>query len=234
MKTISSINGAGVYEADGLPNITGDIGYRVTSDVAYHDTVNGAFTHRIDSRKALQWSSGSTSTSHPLIYFDASKSNNIYGNSQSVTPKNISFMIGVYAVGAIVPVGTTDAEKIMSGVTRVEGLLNSKIDKISVKSYVIEHYQNGTNWYRVYSDGWIEQGGRITNTTSSGTVTFAKPFSNTNYTCTTVEGGVATAETVGTDTAGYGDNMGITAYTPSSFRYSCTAGRYFNYYACGY
>ena len=26
--------------------------------------------------------------------------------------------------------------------------------------YVVESYQNGTNWYRVYKSGWIEQGGR--------------------------------------------------------------------------
>src|SRR5574344_1813676 len=30
------------------------------------------------------------------------------------------------------------------------------------KKRVTENYVNGTSWYRVYSDGWIEQGGRIT------------------------------------------------------------------------
>lgn len=30
------------------------------------------------------------------------------------------------------------------------------------KAYVTETYRNGANWYRKYSDGWIEQGGVIT------------------------------------------------------------------------
>ena len=58
----------------------------------------------------------------------------------------------------------------------------------AVKSFigrtVIETYSNGTSWYRVWSDGWCEQGGYFENTqTSSGnvTLTFLKEFANTNY-----------------------------------------------------
>lgn len=48
---------------------------------------------------------------------------------------------------------------------------------------VIETYQNGTSWYRVYSDGWCEQGGVITNATYQGTtVNLLKSYSDTNYT----------------------------------------------------
>ena len=48
--------------------------------------------------------------------------------------------------------------------------------------HITETYQNGTSWYRVYSDGWCEQGG----VTSTASVTFLKSFANTNYsvTCT--------------------------------------------------
>lgn len=44
--------------------------------------------------------------------------------------------------------------------------------------YVVEKYQGNDGWYRVWSDGWIEQGG-----VSSGvaTVAFKKKFANTNY-----------------------------------------------------
>lgn len=44
--------------------------------------------------------------------------------------------------------------------------------------YVYETWRRGTEWYRVWSDGWIEQGGHGT----SGVCTFNKPFSNTDYT----------------------------------------------------
>ena len=44
--------------------------------------------------------------------------------------------------------------------------------------FVTDSYQdeNG-NWYRVYKSGWVEQGGH-----GFGTITFLKPFANTNYT----------------------------------------------------
>ena len=48
---------------------------------------------------------------------------------------------------------------------------------------VIQNYVNGTSWYRVSSDGWIEQGGFISNASNNAdtTVTLLKKFSNTNY-----------------------------------------------------
>ena len=46
------------------------------------------------------------------------------------------------------------------------------------KPYIKETYENGTSWYRVWSDGWCEQGGyQLT-----GQVSFLKNFNNTNYT----------------------------------------------------
>lgn len=40
----------------------------------------------------------------------------------------------------------------------------------SPKAYIVERWNNGTNWYRLWSDGWIEQGGRITFNGSTNTV----------------------------------------------------------------
>ena len=51
-------------------------------------------------------------------------------------------------------------------------------------STVIETYKNGASWYRVYADGWCEQGGYIatdTNAVKSYTVNFLKEFVDTNY-----------------------------------------------------
>lgn len=38
---------------------------------------------------------------------------------------------------------------------------------------------NDRNWYRVYADGWCEQGGYLS---AAGTVNFLKPFKNSMYT----------------------------------------------------
>ena len=48
---------------------------------------------------------------------------------------------------------------------------------------VIETYVNGNAWYRVWSDGWIEQGGYATTPSGGGsfTINLNKAFSTTNY-----------------------------------------------------
>ena len=47
---------------------------------------------------------------------------------------------------------------------------------------VVETYHSGANWYRVYSDGWCEQGGQISNlTTTVVTISLQKHFVDTNY-----------------------------------------------------
>lgn len=49
---------------------------------------------------------------------------------------------------------------------------------------VVENYCDGAHWYRVWSDGWIEQGGEATggNNNSGVKVDFLKSFNTTNYT----------------------------------------------------
>ena len=48
------------------------------------------------------------------------------------------------------------------------------------------NYVNGASWYRVWTDGWIEQGGiadySSTSRSPNMTITFLKPFLNLNYT----------------------------------------------------
>lgn len=49
--------------------------------------------------------------------------------------------------------------------------------------YVKQTYINGASWYRVWSDGWCEQGGRgYAHDSQTHTVNFLKTFANANYT----------------------------------------------------
>lgn len=43
---------------------------------------------------------------------------------------------------------------------------------------VIDSFNNGASWYRVYDDKWCEQGG----TSNVGTINLLKHFIDTNYT----------------------------------------------------
>lgn len=68
--------------------------------------------------------------------------------------------------------------------------LNSKVDLDGTNAtfpHIVETYVNGTSWYRVYSDGWCEQGGTATVATgpdpdASNTIILLKSYANTNYT----------------------------------------------------
>lgn len=61
--------------------------------------------------------------------------------------------------------------------------LNTKISKTECSAYVVETYQNGESWYRVWSDGWCEQGGQVSTTKEQDvTITFLKVYNNVDYT----------------------------------------------------
>lgn len=57
------------------------------------------------------------------------------------------------------------------------------INEMQEVQCVVETYKNGSSWYRIWSDGWCEQGGRSASVgqDSNTTVTFLKPFIDTNY-----------------------------------------------------
>lgn len=64
---------------------------------------------------------------------------------------------------------------------------------------IVDEYINGTSWYRVYSDGWIEQGYYVggTGTATPTTLSFLKSFKNTNY--SVVTSNVTSSSGVGSD-----------------------------------
>lgn len=91
-----------------------------------------------------------------------------------------------------------------------------------LRAFVTETYVSGTSWYRVWSDGWIEQGGNGGN--GAGTVTLLKKFINTNYNIT------ATATSSGA-TSAFGVN--VKSKATNSFSYYNATGD-FMWRACGY
>ena len=64
--------------------------------------------------------------------------------------------------------------------------LNGKIlNDIGIRT-VVETYKNGSNWYRIWSDGWCEQGGHYDKgslaTDTSTTIQLLKAYPNIDYT----------------------------------------------------
>lgn len=84
-------------------------------------------------------------------------------------------------------------EALITATSALQQIAN-KVDR-SEADYVVETYQDGTEWYRVYKSGWIEQGGVVKKGSSLGdgktwdqTIPFLKPFKNTNYSINVVAG----------------------------------------------
>lgn len=219
LKVVNDMNGASVYQKEGLPNITGHIRtfteYNKSNASFASGMVGGAFYWQTswdtDSSKAYSTSTNLTSGSSDTarnVPFDASRCSSIYGNSKNVTPKNISMLIGVYAVGAIVPVGVTDAEKIMNELVRMNTI-----------PHIVDTYTSENSWYRVWSNGWIEQGGTSTAEATDVTISFPISFTTTNIQITT---GSSTGYSV------------VRSKTKTNIVLGRSAANITYWYACGY
>lgn len=113
----------------------------------------------------------------------ASASNPIYGRSNTVQPQSIKVLY--YIV-----IATSTKTDIEVDIDEIATDLNGKadVDLSNVptsKGILTENYVNGTSWYRVYSDGWCEQGGKTSSQAHSGiTINLLQSYTNTNYTIT--------------------------------------------------
>ena len=75
--------------------------------------------------------------------------------------------------------------------TETDALLNDKADKTHTHAiadvtgqaaYLTKVYRSGFNWYRIYSDGWVEQGGRVAvKEATSTTVTLHQKMKDNSY-----------------------------------------------------
>lgn len=192
----NSISEVGGYLAAGLPNITGSttgalngtLGTFSSQDTPYHKNT-GALSVTTDGKAyGLIGHSGEDSrNSNVSVNIDASLSSPIYGSSDTVQPPSIVGLWIVKAYGTVTNVGSTDVANISTGLsqaeTRISLLETSKVDKEGA-AWVVESYRNGTEWYRVWSDGWVEQGGVILFNSFSNlaqTITFPTAFTTTNY-----------------------------------------------------
>lgn len=103
-----TVTEVGSYYAAGLPNITG---YFANGNWAYANGYSsGAFTRRQEA--TTQYAGASAQTRESLGFnIDASNSNSIYGNSNTVTPETVVGMWLVKAYGVIQDTGTINEQQ---------------------------------------------------------------------------------------------------------------------------
>lgn len=79
--------------------------------------------------------------------------------------------------------------------------------------YLVEEGQNVRNWWRLYSDGWLEQGGTYERDSESGdwsiSLNFNKPFRNGNITIMATD--------LGTNSTSYARACSVRNLTSTSF-----------------
>lgn len=82
------------------------------------------------------------------------------------------------AVGANVDLSNLSATGENHFVQLQSGVAQADVD------YVVESYQNGTSWYRVYKSGWCEQGGvvSVAQVPAGADVALLKQYGTTDYT----------------------------------------------------
>ena len=111
------------------------------------------------------------------------------------------------------------------------GRMQEQITNINAPSrgYLVQSYVNGSSWYRVYSDGWCEQGGKITvGLDASVSVTFLKPFMNASYYANWISCNGETQNGEGTRAC---DNLTTTSMRIYNGQDCAMLA---NWYACGY
>lgn len=176
----------GTYHQAGLPNITGSVsvsgGENDLSRTSGTLVSSGALT--ASSYDTTSWTGYENVSGRywNRLSISASDSDKTYGRSSTVQPESHEWVMCVVAYSVATNVGSVDIQNVMSAVNAVQANLTqieSGIAQIpQPRTYVTKTWSSETEWYRVWSDGFIEQGGHGT----GSACTFSKPFSNTNYT----------------------------------------------------
>ena len=139
--------------------------------------------------------------------------------------------------------GKLDSSLVWDGkniVRTIDGKTADVLGNINLNHiYVKETWKSGTSWYRVWSDGYIEQGGRGTSAVthnSKTVISFHKPMSTTNYTIEIT----ATNTTNANHDGSYNLFTESYAFTTTSFTVGAKSDNGaiyaipFCWYACGY
>ena len=161
--------GVGNFVEAGLPNITGSFVIRG----GYVSSASGAIKQSANANSQDNTGNGNLGNDGEI---DASISSSVYGNSDTVQPPSTEQYLYFY-------VGNTVRNQTEVNVGAVTEQLNGKQDVLGNNvDYVVESYNDGTNWYRVYKSGWLEQGGhKPKGPDGEEYLIFLKPFKDINY-----------------------------------------------------
>ena len=177
------------YHQAGIPNSMGTFGVRGVEST--EGAFKGSECFSLDKNFPFTdpYSGHGTVSVSGDIGFSARAANQVYSDSNTVQPAVHSWVMCVVAYGKVTNVGSVDIQNVMSAVNAVQVQVNGIP---TPRAYVTETYVSGTQGFRVWSDGFIEQWGKVyvPGESRDATFTFQKPFRNTDYNIQTAGWGI--------------------------------------------
>ena len=167
----------------GLPNITGRFGFQIMTGDSGDDS--GAITSEGLGNGNLQYVSSGT-YGRRRLYINASRSSPYYKDSVTKpTPQTIKSLLYICVANSVKTQIQVDIDNIATDLNgKADRDLSNVTAPVLSAPYVVEEWHQGTEWYRAWSTGFIEQGGFLA---LSGVgafeqqVTFRKAFTGTSY-----------------------------------------------------
>lgn len=242
LKGAANASGAGAYIAEGLPDPKQALFLRMDLLTAPADA------ERRDECGSDGYSMISSSGSDEYIYKMKSNmgvgyggfienDNPIYGSSEHITPETFTVLVGVYAVGIVTNLGGADVTAIQTTLAELETSVVKTVNgqaptagnidvQVGVAQIVAQDYDKAENkwWYRKWSNGFIEQGGRDYALSWGRTFTYPISFSSEKYIAYPV------THQTGQEQWFYTAIQEQTATTLKVSSHNC----YISYYCCGY
>lgn len=179
LKGTDSLNSAGVYIKEGIPNIYGELflyDYPASSSDA-----NGVFTK--ESKKSVGWTGTSESSRDYLkVELNAYKQNQIFGGSKHVTPETIQVVVGVYAFGTVSNVGNADVGDVFKSLNSMSERLKWIESIAKVERGWADIGMGGIDWNK-FSNGTLLMSGTLLIPANQRyrEVTWPVPFATTTY-----------------------------------------------------
>lgn len=158
---------------ESLPNITGKVG---SGSASTGQLATGAFG---TTNEVIFTPAGGRYELYNAT-FDASRVSSTYQDGAKVQPDHTK-----YPYYMVISTEGQTAE-IRVDINQVYEDLNLKannnLTNVPVNiDFVVESYNDGGNWYRIYKNGWCEQGGRMNGTDLGTTLNLLKPYKDLNY-----------------------------------------------------
>lgn len=170
----------GTLTEAGLPNITGKAASTKPGNSNNDPSVSGALYKTGGTNINDTVTNNGNGQDYYTLYLDASRVSSLYKNNfNKVQPQSIKVLY--YIV-----IGTSTKTPVQVDLDEIATDLNGKCDVDGTNAtfaHITETYSNGTSWYKVYSNGWCEQGGLTTSISTGGnvTITMLKVFVDTGY-----------------------------------------------------